>query len=42
MAAELDEMVEGFRSRRLDGGPWCRLSGMDHNVAPAENPIHAG
>jgi hypothetical protein len=32
MAAELDEMVEGFRSRRLDGGPWCRLSGMDHNV----------
>jgi transposase-like protein len=22
MAAELDEMVEGFRSRRLDGGPY--------------------
>ena len=23
MAAELDEMVEGFRSRRLDGGPYA-------------------
>jgi putative transposase len=22
MAAELDELVEGFRSRRLDGGPY--------------------
>ena len=22
MGAELDEMVEGFRSRRLDGGPY--------------------
>ena len=25
MPAELDEMVEGFRSRRLDGGPYTFL-----------------
>jgi putative transposase len=23
MAAELDEMVDGFRNRRLDGGPYA-------------------
>jgi Transposase, Mutator family len=28
MAAELDEMVEGFRSRRLDGGPWMALAAL--------------